>query len=51
MLWVYESSIQNLNQWMGISLNGRVPALHVGGTGIDTLILHVLFVFDVYAFI
>ena len=27
----------------GISSNGRAPALHAGGTGIDTQILHFFF--------
>ena len=29
----------------GISSNGRAPALHAGGTGIDTQVLHFLFLF------
>ena len=27
----------------GCSSNGRAPASHAGGTGIDTLLLHLLF--------
>jgi hypothetical protein len=27
----------------GCSSNGRAPALHAGGTGIDTLLLHTFF--------
>ena len=32
-----------LDRW-GCSSNGRAPALHAGGTGIDTLLLHTFFV-------
>ena len=31
------------DRW-GCSSNGRAPALHAGGTGIDTLLLHTFFV-------
>jgi hypothetical protein len=31
-----------LNRW-GCSSHGRAPALHAGGTGIDTLLLHTFF--------
>ena len=30
-------------QYWGISSNGRAPALHAGGTGIDARILHPFF--------
>jgi hypothetical protein len=30
-------------QRRGCSSNGRAPALHAGGTGIDTLLLHTFF--------
>ena len=30
---------KDTNRW-GCSSNGRAPALHAGGTGIDTLLLH-----------
>ena len=36
----------DLNRW-GCSSNGRAPALHAGGTGIDTLLLHTFFVEDI----
>ena len=29
----------------GCSSNGRAPALHAGGTGIDTLLLHTFFLY------
>ena len=34
-----------VRQDWGISSNGRAPALHAGGTGIDTRILHTFFFF------
>ena len=37
----------HLNSMWGISSDGRAPALHVGGTGINTQILHALFFFFV----
>ena len=33
----------------GISSNGRMPALHSGGTGIDTQILQLFFGFALYS--
>ena len=34
----------------GISSNGRAPALHAGGTGIDTQILHFCLLFELNVF-
>ena len=36
--------VPNCSMW-GISSDGRAPALHAGGTGIDTQILHFSFSF------
>ena len=35
--------VTSFRQDWGISSNGRAPALHAGGTGIDARILHILF--------
>ena len=37
--------VNSFRQDWGISSNGRAPALHAGGTGIDARILHILFSF------
>ena len=37
--------IRSYRRW-GISSNGRAPASHAGGTGIDAWILHVFFFAD-----
>ena len=37
--------VNTFRQDWGISSNGRAPALHAGGTGIDARILHILFSF------
>ena len=39
----------NQGQPIGISSNGRAPATHAGGTGIDTRILHI-YIFHYYFF-
>ena len=35
--------VNSFRQDWGISSNGRAPALHAGGTGIDARILHISF--------
>ena len=37
--------VNSFRQDWGISSNGRAPALHAGGTGIDARILHTFFFF------
>ena len=38
--------VNSFRQDRGISSNGRAPALHAGGTGIDARILHIFFSFS-----
>ena len=40
---MYDAAMPSKHNW-GISSDGRVPALHAGGAGIDTQILQISFV-------
>ena len=43
-VYVCYDVLENYFCMWGISSNGRAPALHAGGTGIDTQILHIFYI-------